>query len=175
MLFSAEHRTDLEYPVKDTRHHLFVKLRALLKNRRPVKIAQPEQIRSSLGCLRTDLRRVDFRKALLLQKFPESPADTLLYLKARPFPHIAQRNGTHIQFCFQGSLQLPFINRKRLRLRRTGKDFYVPDPQLLAVRRARLIFYCSADPDTGALLYAQRIHIRFSCLPDCLDQSVPFS
>ena len=101
MLLSTEHRRRFKYPVKHTNHHLFIKLRALLQDRRSVKILQFEEVCTALCTFGPKLRCVDLRKSLLIEEIAETADQTFLDLEFRTFSDISKRDRTHVQFRFQ--------------------------------------------------------------------------
>ena len=71
VLFRTEHRRRLKYPVKHAYHHLLIKLRTLLQDRRPVEVIEAEQVGAALCAPGADLRRMDLCKTLAVQIIPE--------------------------------------------------------------------------------------------------------
>ena len=134
VLLGPKDRRRLKHPVKHPDHHLLIELRALLQDSRPVKILKTEKVRPALSTLSADLRRVDFRKPLSIQKITESPDNAFLYPELRPLPDVAQRNRPIVQFCFQRSMKLPLRNRQRHRFRRFTQNFYFFNSDLNAMR-----------------------------------------
>ena len=86
MFFRPEYRSCLKYSVEHPDHHLFVELRALLKDSRSVKIIQTEQVRPALSTLCPNLRSVDLCKPFAVKEIPESSHETFLNPESRAFP-----------------------------------------------------------------------------------------
>ena len=92
MLFCTEYRSSFKYTVKNSHHHLLIKLRALLEDRRSVEIFQPEEVCSSLRTFRTDLRSMDLCKSFLIKEIPEPSYDSFLNPEFCTLSDISQRN-----------------------------------------------------------------------------------
>ena len=116
MLLCTEYRAGLKYTVKNTYHHLFIKLRALCQNCRFMEITQLEQVCTTLCTSGSDLRCVDLGEPLLIEVITKCPHQSLLDLEFCTLLHITQGDRTIIQLCLQGSVQLPFVDGQRKRL-----------------------------------------------------------
>lgn len=92
MLFCTEYRSSFKYTVKNSHHHLLIKLRALLEDRRSVEIFQPEEVCSSLRTFRTNLRSMDLCKSFLIKEIPEPSYDSFLNPEFCTLSDISQRN-----------------------------------------------------------------------------------
>ena len=101
VFFCTEHRSCLKYTVKHANQHLFVKLRALLQDRRSVEIFQFKEVRTALCAFCSELRCVDFRKSLFIQEIAEAADQTFLDLEFCTFSDISKRDRAHVQFRFQ--------------------------------------------------------------------------
>ena len=77
MFLSTENRSGLKYSVKNSHHHLFVKLWALSQNSRFMEIAEFKQVRASLSTSGSDLRRMDLCKTVLMKKFTEEESSDI--------------------------------------------------------------------------------------------------
>ncbi len=101
MLLGPEHRAYFINPLKNTHHHLLIKLWTLRQISLLSKIIQPENIRSSFSAFRHDFWRMNFRKMFLFKKTAESPQKSLLYFKDGSFFFIPERQRSEIQLVFQ--------------------------------------------------------------------------
>lgn len=97
VLLRPEDRCNLIDTLKHADHHLLVKLRALRQIRLLAEIRQGKDIGAALGSCRYELRRVDLREVLSVQKFPKRLADLCLDLENRTLFFIAQRDRTVVQ------------------------------------------------------------------------------
>ena len=118
VLFCSENRCSLKYSVKDTYHHLLVKLRALLQNSRSVEIFKLEEVGSSLGGLCTKLWRMNLCKSIIIKKIPKAPCDTLLYAERSTLSWVSECHCPVIELCLKRCIQFPFVDLKRHWLRR---------------------------------------------------------
>ena len=135
VLLRPEHRRCLKHAVKHADHHLFIKLRALLKNRRSVEIFETEEVRTALRALGTDLRCVYLCKSFSVQKIPESSYQPFLNPESRTLPDIPKGDGTVVQLRFQRCVHLPLCNRQRHGRCRLAQDPDASQSDLYAVGR----------------------------------------
>lgn len=124
VLFCSENRCSLKYPVKDTYHHLLVKLRALRQICLFAEIRQREDISSALGSRRYELRCVDFGEVLSIQKFAERLTDLCLDLENRALFFVAQRNWAIVQQVLNRSVDPLLVDDNRRYFFRLGEDFH---------------------------------------------------
>ena len=110
MFLCTEYRTGLKYAVKNTYHHLFVKLWALCQDGRFVEVAQLEQVCATLCTSSSDLWCVDLGKSFFVEIITECTHQRFLDLEFCTLLHITQSDGTIVQFCLQGSVQFPFVD-----------------------------------------------------------------
>ena len=96
MFLSTENRSGLKYSVKNSHHHLFVKLWALSQNSRFMEIAEFKQVRASLSTSGSDLRRMDLRKSIFIEIITKSPCQSFLDFKSCALLNIAEGKGTVI-------------------------------------------------------------------------------
>ena len=94
MFFCTEYRTCFKYPVKHTHHHLFIKLWALCQYSRFVEIAEFKQVCSTLGTSCSDLRCMNFCKALLIEEITERTYQSFLNLEFRTLLNITECDRT---------------------------------------------------------------------------------
>ena len=109
----TEYRAGLKYAVKNTYHHLFVKLRALCQDGRFVEVAQLEQVCTTLCASGSDLRCVDLGKSFFVEIITECTHQSFLDLEFCTLLHVTQGDRTIVQFCLQGSVQFPFVDCQR--------------------------------------------------------------
>ena len=124
VLFCSENRCSLKDPVKDTYHHLLVKLRALRQICLFAEIRQREDISSALGSRRYELRCVDFGEVLSIQKFAERLTDLCLDLENRALFFVAQRNWAIVQQVLNRSVDPLLVDDNRRYFFRLGEDFH---------------------------------------------------
>ena len=119
-----EDRCDLVDTLEDADHHLLVKLRALRQICLFAEIRQREDISSSLGSRRYELRCVDFGEVLSIQKFAERLTDPGLNLENRALFFISQRDGPVVQQVLDGSVDPLLVDDNRRYFFRLGEDFH---------------------------------------------------
>ena len=94
MFLGTEYRSGLKHAIKNTYHHLFVKLRALCKDSRFVEIAEFEKVCTTLGSSCPDLRCMDFSKSLFVEEITESTCQRFLNLEFGALLHITECDRT---------------------------------------------------------------------------------
>ena len=158
MFLSPEHRPHLKDPLIDSHHHLLVKLGTLGQICLPAKIVQREDIGPSLCPCFHQLRGMNFREVLSLQKFADSLTDSLLDLEDGPLLFIAQGQHPVIQQILHGSIHLLLVDHDGHGLRRNGKHLQFQQPQFPA--QPGTFFRCHQRPDPDTTLLRQLLHIK---------------
>src|SRR5262249_49355720 len=97
VLFSPVYRSDLEDTFEDTDHDLLVKLRALREICRAAKVVDFEQLCTTFGAGRDNLRRVDLGEPLPGEKFTKRRTQNRLDLEDRSHFLVSQSERTVIK------------------------------------------------------------------------------
>ena len=145
VLLRAEHRADFKHALVNRHHRLLVKLRALGQIRAAAEIFHAEQVRAALRVLRDDLRGMDLRESLFLQRLAETADNAFLNLKHRALAEVAQRHKAQRQIRIQRQVHLVFADRHRHGFRRAGEHLNALRMQLRAARRTLVAHHFAAD------------------------------
>ena len=96
---------------------------------------------------------MDFGKALLMQKIPESTDDSFLDSKFCTLLYISQRKRTQIQFCFQRGIHFPFVNGYRHWFRWLWQNGYGTQADFKSMRCTLL--FCHNAGHTNGIFFLQ--------------------
>ena len=169
VLLRAEHRTDFKHALVNRHHRLLVKLRALRQIRAAAEVFHAEQVCAALRVLGDDLRGMDFRKALFLQRLAETADNALLNLEHRALAEVAQRHKAQRQIRVERQVHLVFADRHGHGLRRAGEYPDALRVQLYAARRALVAHRLAADRHRVAVANV------FSCAQHALQNALRHS